>query len=163
HPSVATPLIKLAALYREDGHVAHAIRFSVGAADTSEYSLGHTPVSGCRCEQPRLLEPIWCQPGCIFSRHTQPAPYCTPPSALPTDAALIEFSTYRSYDAITKKDGPLHYVAYALASQGQPRWIELGETAPIDRAVDAWRKALRNPKRTDVKQLARAVDAKVMQ
>src|SRR5262245_12507549 len=32
----------------------------------------------------------------------------------------------------------------------------------IDRTVEAWRTALRNPNRTDVRRLARAVDERVM-
>ena len=43
-----------------------------------------------------------------------------------------------------------------------PRWVDLGEAIAIDRAIGAWRKALRDPNRTDVKRLARAVDDKVM-
>src|SRR5262249_39782007 len=57
---------------------------------------------------------------------------------------------------------PPRYFAYVLAAQGQPKWADLGEAAIIDRAVDAWRKALRDPKRTDVKQLARELDEMVM-
>ncbi|MBI1762730.1 MAG: tetratricopeptide repeat protein [Acidobacteria bacterium] len=83
-------------------------------------------------------------------------------AALPAEAALIEFATYRAYDAKTKKNGPLHYVTYALAAQGQPRWVELGEAKPIDAAVERLRQALRDKNRLDVKQLARAVDEKVM-
>jgi len=49
-----------------------------------------------------------------------------------------------------------------ISAQGPPKWADLGEAAPIDLAIDAWRKALRDPQRTDVKQLSRAVDDKVM-
>jgi CHAT domain-containing protein len=50
-----------------------------------------------------------------------------------------------------------------LAPQGQPNWVDLGEAAPIDQAIEAWRQALRNPNRTDVKRFARAVDEMLMQ
>ncbi len=40
--------------------------------------------------------------------------------------------------------------------------MDLGETEVIDSAVDAWRKALRDPNRMDVKKFARAVDDRVM-
>jgi CHAT domain-containing protein len=54
------------------------------------------------------------------------------------------------------------YLAYLLAAQGQPKWTDLGEAAPIDRAITSWRQALRDPRQTDVKRLARVVDEKVM-
>src|SRR5262249_62096168 len=57
---------------------------------------------------------------------------------------------------------PPSYLAYLLAAQGRPKWVDLGEAAPIDRAITAWRKALRDPRRADVKRLARVVDEKVM-
>jgi CHAT domain-containing protein len=40
--------------------------------------------------------------------------------------------------------------------------VDLGEAAAIDRSITALRQALRDPKRTDVKQRARAVDELVM-
>src|SRR5262249_22037554 len=55
------------------------------------------------------------------------------------------------------------YVAYILRRQGGPQWVELGEAKAIDDAVAAWRRALRDSKRRDVKQLARVVDRMVMQ
>jgi CHAT domain-containing protein len=42
-------------------------------------------------------------------------------------------------------------------------WLDLGETALIDRAIDELRAALRDSQRTDVKELARALDAKLME
>jgi hypothetical protein len=53
-------------------------------------------------------------------------------------------------------------VAYVLRQQGEVQWVDLGEAAPIDRAVTALRQALGSPNRADVKQLARALDEKVM-
>ena len=43
------------------------------------------------------------------------------------------------------------------------KWKELGSAEEIDHAVDAFRQALRDPRRKDVESLARAVDQKVMQ
>src|SRR5262249_51557918 len=58
--------------------------------------------------------------------------------------------------------GPARYVAYALKPEGAPTFVDLGETEAIDQSVDALRQALRDPNRTDVKPLARALDEKVM-
>src|SRR5262249_31881992 len=75
--------------------------------------------------------------------------------------ALIEFVIYTPQDPRTEKTQPPRYLAYILAAQGQPKWVDLGEAAPIERAVDAWRQSLRENS-VDVKQLGRVVDELVM-
>jgi CHAT domain-containing protein/Tfp pilus assembly protein PilF len=86
---------------------------------------------------------------------------------IPPDSALIEFASYRPFNAkATKGDeayGQPRYVAYVLRREGEIEWRELGEAKAIDTAIAALRKALRDPKSVDVKRLARAVDAKVFQ
>src|SRR6266540_2363749 len=88
-------------------------------------------------------------------------------AAIPSDSALIEFASYRPFNAkATRGDeayGQPRYVAYVLRHEGEIEWKELGEAKAIDTAIAALRKALRDPKRVDVKRLARAVDAKVFQ
>src|SRR6266498_2774595 len=87
-------------------------------------------------------------------------------AAIPADAALIEFASYRPFNPKAAKDddayGRTRYVAYVLRRQGEIQWKELGEAKAIDEAVARLRKALRDPKRADVSRLARVVDDKVM-
>jgi CHAT domain-containing protein len=97
-----------------------------------------------------------------FRAQTRPVTLSAVQAALPADCALIEFAVYTPQEPRTEKEEPPRYIAYTLEAQGQPKWADLGETAVIDRAVGAWRKALRDPNRMDVKRLARAVDEKVM-
>ena len=97
-----------------------------------------------------------------FRAQTQPVTLAAVQAALPADGALIEFAVYTPREPQTEKSKPPRYIAYALAAQGRPKWADLGEAAAIDHAVGAWRKALRNPNRMDVKRLARTVDDKVM-
>jgi CHAT domain-containing protein/Tfp pilus assembly protein PilF len=86
-------------------------------------------------------------------------------AAIPHDAALIEFASYRPFNPRAAKEaeayGRSRYVAYVLRRQGEVQWKELGEAKAIDEAVTTLRKALRDPKRRGVKRLARAVDEKV--
>jgi CHAT domain-containing protein/tetratricopeptide (TPR) repeat protein len=98
-----------------------------------------------------------------FRTQAQPVTLAAVQAVLPADSALIEFTVYTPQDFRTEKNKHPRYLAYVLPAQGRPGWVDLGETTIIDRAVDAWRKSLRNPKRADVKRLARAVDEKVMQ
>jgi len=88
-------------------------------------------------------------------------------AAIPPDSALIEFASYRPFNAKARKDNQAYaqarYVAYVLRHEGEIEWRELGEVKDIDTAIAALRKALRDPKSVGVKRLARAVDAKVFQ
>jgi CHAT domain-containing protein/Tfp pilus assembly protein PilF len=98
-----------------------------------------------------------------FRAKPQPVTLEAVQSAIPQDAVLVEFAFYKPFDAKTKKkNSTAHYSAYVLASQGEPRWVDLGEAWSVDEAVVALRKTIRDPKSANVRQLARAVDEKVM-
>lgn len=86
---------------------------------------------------------------------------------IPARAALVEFASYRPFDP--KADSNSHaygeprYIAYVLRRQGEVRWKDIGSAKAIDADISALRAALRDPDRKDVKQLARALDEKLMQ
>jgi CHAT domain-containing protein/Tfp pilus assembly protein PilF len=96
-----------------------------------------------------------------FRAQSQPVTLSAVQSAIPGDSVLIEFVTYTPREPRTEERQPPRYLAYLLKSQGQPKWVDLGAAAPIERAVDAWRQSLRENS-VDVKQLGRAVDELVM-
>jgi CHAT domain-containing protein/Tfp pilus assembly protein PilF len=98
----------------------------------------------------------------VFRSQTNPVTLTAVQAALPADSVLVEFALFTPQGLQTGNGKPPRYLAYLLPSQGQPKWVDLGESALIDRAVELWRKALRNPKRADFNQLARALDEKVM-
>jgi CHAT domain-containing protein/Tfp pilus assembly protein PilF len=102
-----------------------------------------------------------------FRAQAQPITISAVQSAIPANAALIELYVYRPFNArYAKPDdqfGKPRYVAYVLASGGAINWVDLGEAAAIDRAVEAWRTALRDPNRADAKGLARTLDRQVME
>ncbi|WP_437841990.1 tetratricopeptide repeat protein [Sorangium sp. So ce1153] len=86
-------------------------------------------------------------------------------AALRPGAALVEIALFQSFDTRAKPgrwDGDPHYVAYVLHRTGDPRWVELGPTAPIDALVDRARAALSaaDPRYVEV---ARKLDEKLMQ
>ena len=102
-----------------------------------------------------------------FRAASQPVTIAAVQAAIPANAALIELAVYRPFELKAKTNnaafGAARYVAYIIRKQGEVRWKELGDARAIDGAVDELRKALRDPKRKDVEQIARAVDGKVMQ
>jgi CHAT domain-containing protein/Tfp pilus assembly protein PilF len=97
-----------------------------------------------------------------FRIQAQPVMLGAVQAVLPANSALVEFAVYTPQELRTEKELPPRYLAYILPARGQPRRVELCDAATIDHAVDAWRRALRDPNRTDVNRLARAVDEKVM-
>jgi CHAT domain-containing protein/Tfp pilus assembly protein PilF len=86
--------------------------------------------------------------------------------AIPDGAALVEFVIYRPLNPKASDDrtarGEPRYVAYVTRNRGEVRWAELGAAKEVDGAVDGLRQALRDPRRKDARQLARALDEKLM-
>jgi CHAT domain-containing protein len=87
-------------------------------------------------------------------------------SAIPEDAALIEFATFRSFNPAAEGNSEAyaapHYAAYVLRRHGPATGVDLGPAADLDRLVALFRGALRDPARTDVRARARALDERVM-
>ena len=117
-------------------------------------------------EQKEKLEAEISSRSAEFRAQSQPVTLAAIQSAIPAEAALIEFAVYRPFNAHYAKPaeafGPPRYVAYVLRRQGEVKWVELGEQQTIDEAIANLRQALRDPRRTDVKRLARKVDEQVM-
>ena len=102
-----------------------------------------------------------------FRAQAQPVTISAIQSAIPPNAALIELYVYRPFNPRYTKGaeqfGKPRYVAYILPSESATHWVDLGEAAAIDRAVEAWRTALRDPNRSDTKRLGRALDQQLME
>ena len=101
-----------------------------------------------------------------FRTQSQPVTIERIQQAIPAGAALVEIMSYRTLNpkAKTEKEsfGAARYVAYVLRREDVPTFADLGEAAPIDRVCAQFRTSLSNPRRTDVKQAARALDEMVM-
>lgn len=56
---------------------------------------------------------------------------------LPAGAALVEFVHYRRFDPGNPAQpwNEPHYLAYVIPPEGRPRWVPLGEAAPIEAHV----------------------------
>jgi CHAT domain-containing protein/tetratricopeptide (TPR) repeat protein len=102
-----------------------------------------------------------------FRAQSQPITLAAVQAAIPPNAVLLEFASYRPYNAKAaggdKEYGNPCYAAYLLRREGEIQWKELGEAKTIDEAVDAFRRALSDPKRRDIQTLARVVDERVLQ
>jgi CHAT domain-containing protein len=87
-------------------------------------------------------------------------------AAIPADAVLVEFIVYRPFDAKTPNPNDAYglprYAAYVIRRDATSG-IDLGDAAAIDRDIEAFRAALQDPERSDVKIIARRLDRRIMQ
>jgi CHAT domain-containing protein/Tfp pilus assembly protein PilF len=101
-----------------------------------------------------------------FRAQAHPVTLAAVSAAIPTAAALIEIVSFEPYNPKSWDDDAAfderHYALYVLRRQGVVGSKDLGPAKAIDDAVDALRKALRDPRRRDVAELARIVDEKLM-
>ena len=80
-------------------------------------------------------------------------------TAVPGDAALLEFSIYRPFDPraafeSSRQFAAPRYVAYVVRHDSDAAWKDLGATEEIDRLVDRFRTALADPARSDVSNVS---------
>lgn len=118
-------------------------------------------------EQKESLEAEISQRSGEFRAQSQPVTLAAVQAAIPRNAALVEFASYRPFNPRAENNneayGKPHYAVYVIHEEGEAQWKELGEAQAIDASVDELRKALRDPQRNDVQRLARDLDEKVMQ
>jgi CHAT domain-containing protein len=117
-------------------------------------------------KQKETLEAAISERSAEFRAQTQPVTLAAVRAALPANTALIEFAAYRPFNPKAESNSeaysPPRYIAYVLRLSGDVQAAELGDAKTIDEAVDAFRQALRDPQRRDTRQLARALDEKIM-
>ena len=102
-----------------------------------------------------------------FRAATQSATLAAVQKAIPPGAALVEFIKYEPYNPTAREErlafGEPRYAAYIIRTSGTPIRADLGPAAPIDTMIAELRESLRNPRRTDSKPRARALDRLVME
>ncbi len=112
------------------------------------------------------LEAALSEHSAAFRSEVRPVTLDAVESAVPGDAALLEFAIFRPFDPKAERNaeayGAPHYAVYVLRKQSAPVGFDLGPASDIDTAVDEFRKALRDPRRADVTERARALDERVM-
>ncbi|HQU85733.1 MAG TPA: CHAT domain-containing protein, partial [Pyrinomonadaceae bacterium] len=116
-------------------------------------------------EQKEKLEQEISRRSSEFRSRIQPATISAIRSAIPENAALIEFAVYRPFDPKaneTKAFGEPRYAAYVIRQKGEIQWKDLGEVKTIDESIEKFRQTLRDVKRKDVKQLARTLNEKIL-
>ncbi len=85
--------------------------------------------------------------------------------AIPEDAALVEIVHYHPMRAGARPGDSRarrgRYAAYVVGNEGSPALVDLGSAPAIDRAVTRFRRALADPRRTDVEARGRELHDRV--
>ncbi|MFL6229739.1 MAG: CHAT domain-containing protein [Pyrinomonadaceae bacterium] len=100
-----------------------------------------------------------------FRAQSQPVSIERVRAALPSGAALVEYTIFRPFNhrarTSAERWGAPRYAAYVLDEGGAVRWADLGEAARVESAASALRALLVRPG-NDPKPAARALDELIM-
>jgi len=88
-------------------------------------------------------------------------------ASVPKDAVLLEMVHFRPLDprsglAEDRRWGPARYGAYIIHSEGEARYVDLGEAGPLDKLIAQFRAALADPSRAAARDLGRRLDEALM-
>jgi CHAT domain-containing protein len=152
-------------LDRLNATAAQLAKLALNGPGTTEIDAYRRQLRGLE-EEKEQLEADMSERSVEFRAQSQEVSLAAVQATIPPHAALIEFAIYRPFDPIAEKNteayGPPHYGVCVLRRDDEVRWKDLGEAPEIDAALDRLRRALRDPKRNDVRELARLVDERVM-
>jgi len=87
-------------------------------------------------------------------------------SAIPRDAALIEYAVYRPFDPGAERNADAYsaprYAAYVIRHTGTPQGFDLGRATEIDRSIAVLREGLRDRDCDDLRARAGALELRVL-
>jgi CHAT domain-containing protein/Tfp pilus assembly protein PilF len=145
---------------------AELARLALKSPDAARPEVRLSAIGALEVKKERL-EAELAEHSAAFRAQIQPVTLEAVQAALPDNAALLEFAVFRPFDPRAERNadayGPPHYAAYVVRKNVAPVGLDLGTASTIDHAIDVFRQALRDPKRTDLKATARAVDERVLQ
>jgi CHAT domain-containing protein/Tfp pilus assembly protein PilF len=142
-------------------HLAHLVL--AGAQDTAPADY-QKRIASLKQEREQLEGEI-SRKSAQFRAASQPVTLEAVRAAMPADAALVEFVKYQkvSADSPSGSPNPQSYIAYIIRPSQPVVWKDLGEAVVVERAIDNYRAALRDPARNDIKKIARALDQVILE
>lgn len=144
-------------------------------AELAKLVLGETPVNDRITVQERAqiledrrqgLEDWLSRDSAAFRLDSRPVTLQAIQTVIPRDAALVEYVVYQpvnltasTYD---QRLDPARYAVVVVRTDGPPKWWDLGDAKEMELAISQFRQALRNPRRHDTREVARALYSKMM-
>ena len=115
-------------------------------------------------EKVKSLETSLSQRSAEFRVETQSASIESVQALMPNNSALVELVRYEPFnfkDDQNRWSAPSRYAAYILTANDHPKAVDLGESAPIDALVAAFRRAL-GSQSSRTKTIGRQLDEQIM-
>ena len=101
-----------------------------------------------QAEKERLEEQVSAR-SAEFRKEIQPLELAEIQAKIPTNSAMVEIIQYEPFNPKAKKPrenyGKPRYAAVVLRATGEPKWVDLGDAAKIDKSVDRFRQVLDKP------------------
>ncbi len=81
-----------------------------------------------------------------FRKQIQPVELADIQAKIPANAAMVEIVQYEPFNIkakkVSEKWGKPRYAAVVLRNAGEPKWVDLGDAATIDKSVASFRRVL---------------------
>jgi CHAT domain-containing protein len=110
-----------------------------------KFEVYQAQIKQLEAEKERLEEQVSAK-SAEFRQAIQPVELTTIQAQIPQDAALVEIVQYQPFNPKAKKDsekwGKPRYAAVVLRAAGEPKWVDLGDAATIDKSVASFREVL---------------------
>ncbi|WP_238361036.1 CHAT domain-containing protein [Iningainema tapete] len=112
-----------------------------GTQSVSDYQAQYQQLEA----QKERLEEVISVKSAEFRNATQPVELEAIQAKIPQDAAIVEIVQYQPFNPKAKQNqrkGNPRYAAAVLRSSGEPKWVDLGDAATIDKSITSLRTAL---------------------
>jgi CHAT domain-containing protein len=114
-------------------------------AGEQKFEIYQQQIKQLEAEKERLEEQVSAK-SAEFRKEIQPVEIADIQAKVPPDAAMVEIVQYNPFNPQPKKDekkwGQPRYAAVVLRATGEPKWVDLGDTATIDKLVASFRRML---------------------
>ncbi|WP_199322689.1 MULTISPECIES: CHAT domain-containing tetratricopeptide repeat protein [Calothrix] len=109
-----------------------------------KFEIYQAQIKQLEAEKERLEEQVSAK-SAEFRQAIQPVELAAIQAQIPQDAAMVEIVQYDPFNPKAKKgeqwDNP-RYAAVVLRAAGEPKWVDLGDAATIDKSVASFRNIL---------------------
>jgi CHAT domain-containing protein len=110
-----------------------------------KFEVYQAQIKQLEAEKERLEEQVSAK-SAEFRQAIKPVELAAIQAQIPQDAAMVEIVQYNPYNPKPKKSseqlGKPRYAAVVLRASGEPKWVDLGDAATIDKSVASFREVL---------------------
>jgi CHAT domain-containing protein len=110
-------------------------------AGEQKFEIYQQQIKQLEAEHERLEEQVSAR-SAEFRKEIQPVELADIQAQIPQDAAMVEIVQYNPFNPKDNKFGESRYAAVVLRTSGEPKWVDLGDAATIDKSIASFRRVL---------------------